>query len=120
VRLWIDAQLSPALAPWLRDRFDVEAIAVRSMGLERAKDREIFFAARRDQAIVMTKDRDFVRMVQQHGAPPCVLWITLGNTSNDRPQGVLEVTLREALALFDAGESLVEVRDAAILRKLGE
>jgi len=31
--LWIDAQLSPALARWLSDTFGVTAYAVRDLGL---------------------------------------------------------------------------------------
>lgn len=31
--LWIDAQLSPALARWIRDTFHIEAQAVRDLGL---------------------------------------------------------------------------------------
>jgi predicted nuclease of predicted toxin-antitoxin system len=35
--LWIDAQLSPALARWLSDTFGVAAHAVRNLGLRDAK-----------------------------------------------------------------------------------
>ena len=34
--LWIDAQLSPALARWLSDTFGVTAHAVRDLGLRDA------------------------------------------------------------------------------------
>jgi predicted nuclease of predicted toxin-antitoxin system len=43
--------------------FDLEASAVRDLGLRDAKDREIFDAARKDGVVVMTKDRDFVELV---------------------------------------------------------
>ncbi len=43
--LWIDAQLSPYLAPWLTSECGVEARAVRDLGLREAADREIFLAA---------------------------------------------------------------------------
>jgi len=42
VRLWLDAQLSPALAEWLSRELGVDAAAVRDLGLREAKDREIF------------------------------------------------------------------------------
>jgi hypothetical protein len=32
----------------------------------------------------MTKDRDFVEMLQRLGPPPKVAWVTCGNTSNAR------------------------------------
>jgi predicted nuclease of predicted toxin-antitoxin system len=55
--IWLDAQLSPAMAPWVWAQFSVTAVAVRDLGLRDSRDREIFFAARRAGAVVMTKDR---------------------------------------------------------------
>jgi predicted nuclease of predicted toxin-antitoxin system len=65
--LWIDAQLSPALARWLDLTFDVSAIALRDIGMRDATDREIFFAARRARATIMTKDIDFIRLLEDLG-----------------------------------------------------
>jgi predicted nuclease of predicted toxin-antitoxin system len=111
VILWIDAQLSPALAPWLSERFGVRAFSAKYVGYRDAEDSEIFHAAREAGAVVMTKDSDFVDLLEQHGAPPQVLWVTLGNTSNARMRSVLERTFLRATALLQAGEALVEIRD---------
>ena len=62
MRLWLDAQLSPALAGWLRRELGVDAVAVRDLGLREAKDREIFQQAGEAGAIVMTKDSDFITL----------------------------------------------------------
>lgn len=43
--IWIDAQLSPAIARWVRKEFQIDAVAVRDIGLRDAKDQEIFAAA---------------------------------------------------------------------------
>jgi len=40
--IWIDAQLSPNLAPWITEVFGVEAKSVREIGLRDADDREIY------------------------------------------------------------------------------
>ena len=61
---WIDAQLSPSLALWLESKFDIRALALRDIGLRNANDREIFLAARRERATVITKDGDFVRLLE--------------------------------------------------------
>jgi predicted nuclease of predicted toxin-antitoxin system len=106
---WIDAQLSPGLAPWLSERFGIQAFSASHLGYRDAADLTIFQAARRVGAIVMTKDSDFVHLLEQLGPPPQVLWIALGNTSNARMKEVLQATLREALSLFQAGEPLVEI-----------
>lgn len=39
---WVDAQLPPRLAPWLTERFGVEASSMRFLGLRDAEDLEIF------------------------------------------------------------------------------
>jgi predicted nuclease of predicted toxin-antitoxin system len=109
--IWVDAQLSPALAEWLRQHFPVEAAALREVGLRDATDPEIFHAARGIGAVVMTKDADFVALVDRLGPPPAIIWITCGNTSNARLRQLLSVTLADALTLIERGESLVEIRD---------
>ena len=110
--LWVDAQLSPHLAPWLSDHFDVEAFSARRLGLRDAKDREIFAGARQAGAVVMTKDRDFAMLVERHGPPPQVLWLTAGNTSNAHLKVLFGKTLATALRLIQEGEALVEIGDA--------
>ncbi len=108
--LWIDAQLSPALAGWMTSTFGISAVALRDLGLRDAKDREIFLAARRATATVFTKDSDFVRLVQDLGSPPKVILITCGNTSNAYLRQILLRALPHALKLIESGETVVEVR----------
>ena len=52
--LWIDAQLSPALAPWITQQFGIEAYSVKWLGYRDATDPVIFQAAREAGAVVMT------------------------------------------------------------------
>lgn len=109
--LWLDAQLPPSVAAWITATFAVEARAVRELGLRDAQDASIFQAARAAGAVVMTKDRDLVEMLQRLGPPPKVLWVTCGNTSNARLREILSHALRAALARLEGGESLVEIGD---------
>ncbi|MFP4296943.1 MAG: DUF5615 family PIN-like protein [Spirulinaceae cyanobacterium] len=108
--IWVDAHLSPAIALWIASTFEVEAVALRDIGLRDAEDSEIFEAAKAKKAIVMTKDRDFVDLVERLGSPPQILWLTCGNTSNARLREILSETLSRALELLAAGEMLVEIR----------
>ena len=105
--IWIDAQLSPAIAPWLTETFSQ---ALRDLGLRDAPDREIFAAARSAAAVVMTKDSDFVKLLEELGAPPQVIWLTCGNTSNARLKQILTKALPQAVILLESGEPLVEIR----------
>lgn len=109
--LWIDAQLSPALAPWITEQFGIEAYSMKWLGHRDATDQAIFQAAREAGAVVMRKDNDFLRLRDQYGSPPSILWVTLGNTSNAHMREVLVQVLPRALALLESGESLVEISD---------
>ena len=111
MRLWIDAQLSPHLAPWLGERFGIEVWSVRRLGYRDAPDETIFAAAREAEAVVMTKDRDFPDLVERYGPPPRVIWLTVGNTSNARLREILGSLLPDALALLERGEAFVEISD---------
>ena len=108
--VWIDAQLSPALAEWMTAELGVEAHAVRDLGLRDAADREIFDQARAANAIVFTKDSDFLQLLEQHGPPPRILWLTTGNTSNARVRDVLLARWARVHELFDNGEVLIEIQ----------
>lgn len=110
MKIWVDAQLSPAIAAWINRSFpEIQASSVRALGLRDATDAQIFHAAREAGAILMSKDADFMRLLEQHGAPPPVVWISCGNTSNERMREVLATTLPKALALIEQGESLIEI-----------
>lgn len=113
MKIWLDAQLSPSIAPWLERTFEVEGVlAVQAdPRLRAAKDREIFAEARASGAVVMTKDRDFVGLLDQLGPPPSVIWLTCGNTSNESLRRILGKALPEALRLLRDGEPLVEISD---------
>jgi predicted nuclease of predicted toxin-antitoxin system len=108
--IWIDAQLSPRLANWIQTTLGIQASSLRDVGLRDATDREIFRAAREADAIVMTKDSDFVTLQNQLGAPPQIIWLTCGNTSNQYLRNLLTTALPNAIALLEGGEDLVEIR----------
>ncbi|MFB8789656.1 MAG: DUF5615 family PIN-like protein [Potamolinea sp.] len=107
--LWVDAHLSPAIATWITTTFEITALALRDLGLRDAEDPEIFEAAKAQGVIFMTKDSDFVDLVDRFGSPPQIIWLTCGNTSNARLQEILITTLPNALELLRIGEALVEI-----------
>jgi len=109
---WIDAQMPPALAQYLAKTFGVEAIPIRDLGLRDAGDAAIFGAARLRDATVITKDSDFVDLLERHGPPPRVVWVTCGNSTNAHLRGVFDATFADALKLLGAGAHLVEIADA--------
>jgi predicted nuclease of predicted toxin-antitoxin system len=110
MKLWIDAQLSPVLAKWITEKFaNIEAVAVRDLGLRDAEDPVIFSSAREADVTVMTKDGDFLELQKRLGAPPRIIWVTCGNTSNARLKEILSINLQKAVELLESGEILVEI-----------
>lgn len=108
--IWIDAHLSPAIAVWITSTFGITAIALRDIGLRDAEDPEIFEAAKAEGVVLMTKDSDFVDLANRFGAPPKIIWLRCGNTSNAQLQNILRSTLLDSLELLRSGEVLVEIR----------
>lgn len=109
--LWLDNQLPPALAGWICDALGIDCVSVRDLNLQRASDSEIFTAARQANAVVMTKDVDFVELLEQHGPPPQVVLVTCGNTSNARLRRLVQAAWPTMVAMLDRGEVLVELGD---------
>ncbi|HEY4322654.1 MAG TPA: DUF5615 family PIN-like protein [Mucilaginibacter sp.] len=71
--IWVDAQLSPYIANWISDNFpDIIAKSLRSLKLEDADDYAIFRQARKSKVIIMSKDYDFVKVIENYGPPPPV------------------------------------------------
>jgi predicted nuclease of predicted toxin-antitoxin system len=84
-----------------------EAMHVLDLGLAQSSDQLIAAQARLREAIVVSKDEDFVAL-SQDGV--WVLWIRLGNCSNEALVDAIGRTLPNVVARFEQGEFLVEVR----------
>ncbi len=110
MRIWVDAQLSPALAIWINTTLGFDCSSLKSLGLRDATDRQIYEKASLEESvIILTKDSDFLNLLDQFGDPPKIIWITCGNTSNDFLKEVLSVQLPIAIELLLSGEVLIEI-----------
>ena len=109
MKIWIDAQLPPTLASWLSATFDLEAASLRDLSLRDAQDIEIFAAARAENAVIMTKDSDFIDLVCRLGTPLQILWLTCGNVTNQNLRRLLTATLPDALKQLEQGTIIVEI-----------
>lgn len=89
--------------------FQIECFPLRELGLRDAQDAEIFERARSENVIVITKDKDFADLVLRNGAPPKILWLRCGNTSEDKLKEILTDHLKKALELLES-EDLVEIQ----------
>ncbi|MFA5910380.1 MAG: DUF5615 family PIN-like protein [Vicinamibacterales bacterium] len=107
--IWLDNQLPPALAAWMRVTLAIDCVPIRDLNLQRASDAAIFTAARESKVTVMTKDADFASLVDQLGSPPQVILVTCGNTSNVRLRQLIETAWPTILPMLERGEQLVEL-----------
>lgn len=57
----------------------------------------------------MSKDSDFLHLLDEHGPPPQMIWITASNTSNRRMREILSQVLPDAVELLREGEPMVEI-----------
>ncbi|MGC2631707.1 MAG: DUF5615 family PIN-like protein [Rhodomicrobium sp.] len=112
--VWVDAQLPPSLAPWLRERYNVSAFSLRELRLRDTEDIEIFKAARLQNALLISKDGDFVDLVQRLGTPPQLVWVTCGNVINANLKEIFSAVFADALNLLQAGEAVVEISGRTI------
>jgi predicted nuclease of predicted toxin-antitoxin system len=108
VMIILDAHISPGLALWISSVFQIECCSAKFLDLQEADDKQIFFFARTKNAIVITKDDDFVSLLNRNGSPPKIIWLTCGNTSRERLREILALNLTQALDLLQTSE-LVEI-----------
>lgn len=87
---WFDAHISPSIAKWMIETYQVKASSLRKLGLRDADDIDIFKSARENDAIFVLKDKDLKELIEQIGLPPKLIWLTCGNTSNKALKTILQ------------------------------
>jgi predicted nuclease of predicted toxin-antitoxin system len=102
--VWVDAQLPPVLARWLAGEYGLDAAHVNEIGYVAADDAEIFASARGGgAAVVVTKDEDFVRLLERNGPPPQIVWVTCGNVRNAALRAIVLPVWPQVAALLASG-----------------
>jgi predicted nuclease of predicted toxin-antitoxin system len=110
MKLLLDAHLSPFITHCIEDNFEIECVSFHHLTWQTTEDEEAFLKAKEMNAIVLTKDEDFIGLLKKHKAPPKIIWLTCGNTSNKRLKEILSSKLNEALELLLVND-LVEISD---------
>jgi predicted nuclease of predicted toxin-antitoxin system len=109
VKLWLDQMLPRRLCAPIGEWTGCE---VWHVGTEYREDEDIFHAARAAHATVLTTDSDFVSLLERLGAPPQLIWLRVGNCSNQELERILKATLPTVLEMLAKGEPIVEVTGA--------
>jgi predicted nuclease of predicted toxin-antitoxin system len=108
IRFLIDAQLPPGLARRLTSRGYL-AEHVNQIDLGVATDHTIWRYAAQNGCTLVTKDEDFVALANRGTSGPQVIWIRIGNISNDALWRAIDPQLDEIIQAVAEGERIVEV-----------
>ncbi|CAN5325809.1 hypothetical protein BH09VER1_BH09VER1_37670 [soil metagenome] len=109
MRFLIDAQLPPKLARALIER-DHQAEHLEDIGLRHAKDGEVWDYALAHQAVIVSKDEDFVERFRRRGQGPIIVWLRIGNSANRILLDWFLPLLPAIVQRIEAGDHFVEVR----------
>jgi predicted nuclease of predicted toxin-antitoxin system len=109
VRFLVDAQLPPQLARALVEA-GFAADHVEALGLRHAKDSVIWQHAIEHQAIILTKDEDFVERFRRQSGGPVIVWLRIGNSANGPLLAWFLPVLPAVVRRIAAEDRLIEVR----------
>ena len=82
MKLLFDENLSYKIVSLVKSQFP-EASHVSARNLQQASDREIWAFAKKNHFTLVTKDSDFAELSHLMGPEPKVIWLKLGNCSNE-------------------------------------
>jgi predicted nuclease of predicted toxin-antitoxin system len=100
VKLLFDENLSPRLVHALESEYPGSA-HLRTLGLRGAADGVIWELARQEAYAILSKDNDFRQLSFLHGAPPKVIWLSVGNAGTEAILGFLQ-SQRAEIQAFEA------------------
>lgn len=78
MKLLLDENLSPRLPALLADLFP-DSSQIELLGLRGSTDTLVWEYAKTHGCVLVSKDNDFRQRSFQYGAPPKVVWLSVGN-----------------------------------------
>jgi predicted nuclease of predicted toxin-antitoxin system len=88
----------------------LQATHVIDVDLRDSEDSSIWEYALQQHAVVVTKDEDFARRLQQSKNGPAIVWLRVGNTSRRALLQWFEPLIPQIVEMLENGERLVELR----------
>ena len=105
----VDAQLPPGLARWISAQGH-RGVHIFELGFHTAVDPVIWQRAEADDAIIVTKDEDFVDRWLLSDKPARLVWVRKGNCSNQALLAWLQPLWPDTVKRLQEGEKLIELR----------
>ncbi len=109
IRFLIDAQLPPRLARVIAAEGYL-AEHLEDLGIRHAKDSAIWDYAKEKDAVLITKDEDFVNRFRRQQDTPVIVWLRIGNATNRVLIDWIMPALPTIVARLETGDRFVEVR----------
>ncbi|ULA64909.1 MAG: hypothetical protein LZF86_190202 [Nitrospira sp.] len=81
MRLLLDENLSESILPAIADLYP-DSLHVRVLGAGGVSDDVVWQLAKEHACLLVTRDEDFIRFSMVRGTPPKVVWLAVGNCSN--------------------------------------
>ena len=102
LEFWIDHNLPPDMARWIRDGFHVNAKSLVELGYQEYSDHQILSVAAQhlNTIIITTKDYDFIELADHTTASPRILYLNIGNLSKHQLKEIIEKSFQQALEKF--------------------
>jgi predicted nuclease of predicted toxin-antitoxin system len=104
----IDANLPPALCAVFRAR-GFGAAHVHELGMEQAPDLAIWRRCLRDDAVIVTKDRDFASLALNQPEACPVVFVRLGNLRRGALLAKFESVMQNLIDALDNGDKIIEI-----------
>ncbi len=95
--IWLDEHLAPSIALFIYQEFKIECVHIKDVIGNQSSDLEIYVAARKANAVIITKDSDFVNLFFKLGSPPKIIYLTCGNISNKNLRLLLSEKLLQVI-----------------------
>ncbi len=98
--IWTDTHISPAIAKWINEQLDVEAISFYKLDFHTEPYYNIFMRAKENNVIFITKDKDYINLPATFKAPPFIILLRSGNISNSELKELLLRSLQKCIDLI--------------------
>lgn len=108
MRFLVDAQLPPALARMIAAK-GFQAEHVYDLGFGEAEDSTVWDYAKRENAVIVTKDEDFILIASIRPDGPAIVWVRLGNTTKQALLRWFEPLFPAIVSALENGDKLVEL-----------
>ena len=109
--IWLDVQISPVIAKWMTEYTGLNVKSSFILGFKSMTDHAIYQQAKiHGNVILVSKDADFIEIVNRLGSPPKLINIKIGNCDNRKLWQFLQKHIDTALQmLLVADVNIIEI-----------